>query len=233
MVSVMALFANIACFMFITACSGDTKAPTEFQKALKGVYVPLFSNEGANAKKWDQLWLSETAKLMGEANPEATVKRLKGSVAGTVIGKEAVKTYGDYANSSKDFSMPFKFDCSFKQGVTRLKFDGRNIQGIDSAGRGVFSHTYSCIGYDKEMGIYKYKSDDGNNDEFTYFVFLPDTPANTHHIELRYGNDMGELLALRTGRYAYWMAAGVLENNDDDCIGSIRLFVKENTDKGK
>jgi hypothetical protein len=73
-----------------------------------------------------------------------------------------------------------------------------------------------------------YKSTDNNDDEFKYFFICPDNPKDTYHIEFRYGSDEKELPDFLTGKYAYWMAAGVLENNDKQCEESIRLFIKEN-----
>ena len=35
------------------------------QAKLAGTYVPIFSEQGINAPKWDQLWISETAKYTG------------------------------------------------------------------------------------------------------------------------------------------------------------------------
>ena len=167
------------------------------QEKLAGTYVPIFSEQGINAPKWDQLWISETAKYTGIEHAPAVVEKLKNSMAGTLIGQEAIAKFGDHPNSDMDFSGSYQFDCGFKQGVA------------------------------------KFKSDDGNKDKFTYFFFRPDTPEETCHLEFRYGSDPKALTGLRTGRYAYWMAAAVREGNDADCEGSIRLFVKENLSKEK
>lgn len=207
--------------------------PTELQKKIAGVYVPLFSDQGVNASKWDKLWLEETAKYTGKENAPAAVEKLKSSTAGTVIGKEAVGRFGDHPNSDMDFSTPFQFDCSFKQGVAKFIFDGRNIKGINAGGKEVFSHDYTEIGYDKDTDTHKYKSDDGNMDEFAYFFFRSDSPSDTYHLEFRYGSDPEALAGLRTGRYAYWMAAAVREGNNADCEEAVRLFVKENLSKEK
>ncbi len=203
------------------------------QAKLAGTYVPIFSEQGINAPKWDQLWISETAKYTGIEHAPAVVEKLKNSMAGTVIGQEAIAKFGDHPNSDMDFSGPYQFDCGFKQGVAKLIISGRNIKGLDGQGNVLFSHNYSEYDYDKNLDTHKFKSDDGNKDEFTYFFFRPDTPEETCHLEFRYGSDPKALTGLRTGRYAYWMAAAVREGNDADCDGAIRLFVKENLSGGK
>jgi hypothetical protein len=79
------------------------------------------------------------------------------------------------------------------------------------------------------MSFAEYKSDDDNADEFTYFFFAGDTPATTYHIEFRYGSSEDELLNMLSGKYAYWLAAGMIENNPDDQVKAcIKLFCDEN-----
>ena len=232
----MNLVTTMLLFVFClaaTASSSDNNEPTkvqptELQTKLTGTYVPLFSDQGILAKKWDALWLSEATKAVGADKAAAAVEMMKHNMAGTMIGKEATDRFGDFPNSNMDFSKPYQFCCDFTNGVAKLVFNGRNIKGLDVSGKVVFDHNYSLVGYDKSQDAHKYKSDDGNVDEFTYFVMRSDSPADTHHIEFRYGSDPEALVNLRTGRYAYWMAAGVREGNDADCEGSIKLFVKEN-----
>ena len=109
-----------------------------------------------------------------------------------------------------------------------MTFKGRRITGIDASGSRVFSHTYSLVGKDKAFGAEFYKRDDGNRDEFTYFMLLPDTPADTYHIELRYGSNIEALKNMRMGKYAYWMIGAVRAGNDADCAAAIKLYVEEN-----
>ena len=110
-------------------------------------------------------------------------------------------------------------------------FEGRRIKGIDAEGNEVFSHTYSNVGYDAANDFHYYKSDDDNDDEFAYFFFRSDNPTDTYHIEFRYGSSKEGASDYCTGKYAYWLAAGVLENDDEQCEKAIKLFVQENTAK--
>ncbi len=229
------LFCNL-CFCMISCSSNDSKEehpPTPLQTQLTGTYVELCSEQGFFAPRWDKLWLSEATRYVNAAQAAAEVNKLKSSVSGTLIGAEATAKYGDYPNTNTDFSGEYQFDCHFLQGIAKFIFSGRNITGIDAQGHKVFSHNYSPIGEYKELNMYKYKSDDGNNDEFTYFFICSDTPATTHHIEFRYGSDPEQLSGLRTGKYAYWLASGVREGNTADCKSCIELFVKENLDSSK
>ena len=204
------------------------KKPTQRQVKVEGTYVAFFSDNGANASKWDSLWLAEAAKYVGKEKASAAVAKMKNKCNGTCIGSEAVRKFGAFANDNKDYSGTFQFDCRFKHGVDQLTFKGRRITGVDASGSRVFSHTYSLVGKDKAFGAEFYKSDDGNRDEFTYFMLLPDTPADTYHIELRYGSNIEALKNMRMGKYAYWMIGAVRAGNDADCAAAIKLYVEEN-----
>lgn len=203
---------------------GTQIAPTELQQKLKGTYVELFSDRGTTAAKWDDLWIAECKKYVGEENAEASANMLKHSMLGNITGPEATKKYGD---GSTGFTADMQFSCHFLNGVDKLVFDGVNIKGVDAEGKDVFSHDYVKVGYDAS-GFHIYKSVDGNDDAFTYFFLFPDNPIDTYHIEFRYGNKIDGIAAYTTGEYAYWMAAGVLEGDDKQCEEAIRLFVGEN-----
>ncbi|MBP5456994.1 MAG: hypothetical protein J6Y37_10865 [Paludibacteraceae bacterium] len=202
---------------------------TEFQKKLAGTYVELFSEEGIVNAKWDSLWISECAKAVGdEESAVATANYLKNSMLGDLTGAEATKKYGDCSNG---FTEEMQFSCHFQQGVSRFVFEGRRIKGLDAKGNEIFSHTYSNIAYNATYDFHYYKSDDDNEDEFTYFFLRSDNPIDTYHIEFRYGDSMEGATDYCGGKYAYWLAAGVLENDDAQCEKSIKLFVQENTAK--
>lgn len=68
-------------------------------------------------------------------------------------------------------------------GVAEITFDEGTVSGIDDKGNSIFSHEYEFCGYDETNGFYEYKSTDDNEDEFTYFCLLTDTPASAFHIE--------------------------------------------------
>ena len=211
-----------------TITFGTKVEPTELQTKLKGTYVEFFGTEGAMAEKWNSLWITECAKYVGDEYAEATATALKHSMSGTIIGEEAVKKFGDGSNG---FTSDMQFDCSFYQGVKKFVFDGRNIKGLDANGKEVFSHNYTKIDYFEGFEFHIYKSDDDNQDEFTYFCMRPDSPIDTYHIEFRYGSDIDLLEQILTGKYAYWMAAGTLEGDDAQCEAAIKLFVMENAQK--
>lgn len=204
---------------------GTELQATELQNKLTGTYVELFSDKGIVAAKWDSLWIAECAKIVGEEQAEATAKMLKNSMLGTLTGPEATAKFGDASNG---FTSDMQFSCHFLQSVYKFVFDGTSIKGLAEDGTEVFAHNYVKIGYNADYDFHFYKSVDDNEDEFKYFFMRSDSPSDTYHIEFRYGSDEKELLGFTTGKYAYWMAAGVLENDDKQCEESIRLFVKEN-----
>ena len=47
------------------------------------------------ADDYKQLWLDDSAKLVGEENAEAAFEKMSSMVTGTVIGEEAVEKYAD------------------------------------------------------------------------------------------------------------------------------------------
>ena len=79
------------------------------------------------------------------------------------------------------------------------------------------------------MNFHIYKAD-AENDAFTYFAFADDTPAETYHLEFRYGPTLENIGAYYEGEYAYWLAAAIPADYAEssmmqDCI---KLFVDEN-----
>lgn len=171
-------------------------------------------------EQYDQLWLDDSAAVVGEEKANEAVKTLKGSVSGTLHGQEAIDEYGDEGGA---------FYCGWLEGVSELIIDSDSskISGKNESGEELFSHTYHFSKMDGDLFVFE--SDDANSGDFTYFAFLPDTPDSTYHIEFRYGSDdegMGEWMA---GPYAYWMAAGIpvdyTQSLVKDCI---KLFCDEN-----
>ena len=72
-------------------------------------------------------------------------------------------------------------------------------------------------------------TDDADAGEFTYICLAPDTPATTWHIEFRYGDALEALGQMYEGNYAFWQAAGMLEDADEEMIDNcIELFCTEN-----
>jgi Zn/Cd-binding protein ZinT len=172
------------------------------------------------AEEYDQVWLDNSEKLVGEENAESTVKMLKSMVTGIVIGEEAVETY-------KDGNMAYC--CEFLQGVEQFVFDGNTISGVDADGNEVFKHSYHYIGMEEIRGLYIFESDDEDSGEFTYFCIAPDTMETTWHIEFRYGSNLEALGKYDAGEYAYWLASGIATDCERTAIeNSIELFCTEN-----
>ena len=143
-------------------------------------------------------------------------------LSGTIYGEEAVEAYKDGDGV---------YDCSFKEGVNKLEFNGSDsvIKGYDSEGKEIFSHTYHYVGIEEVRGLYEFKSDDADSGEFTYFCIAPDTNDTTYHIELRYGSDLEALGKYDEGDYAYWLGSGISTDYDQTMVENcIELFCKEN-----
>lgn len=173
------------------------------------------------ADEYRQLWLDDAAELVGEENAEQAVEKLTSMVTGELYGEEAAEAYAD-GNGV--------YNCEFTQDVETLEFaPGNVIRGFDASGKELFSHTYQFIGMEELRGLYTYRTDDADAGEFTYFCIAPDTMETTWHIELRYGSDADALGRYDAGEYAYWLAAGISTDCDQDDISNvIGLFCEEN-----
>ncbi len=201
-----------------TQTDENAEAAQKLLTDLKGTYQELWPVILADDYK--QLWLDDSAKLVGEENAEGAVEKMSSMVTGTVIGDEAVEKYADGGMA---------YCCEFMQGVDEFTFDGTTISGKDESGNEVFSHTYHYIGMEDIRGLYIYESDDADSGEFTYFCMAPDTMDTTWHIEFRYGSDLEALGKYDADKYAYWLASGIstdcTESNISSCID---LFCTEN-----
>lgn len=201
-----------------TETSGVEKEATQLLEDIDGTYQELFPV--IFDAQYDQLWLDDSAAIVGEAGAPEAVDMLKGSVSGTLHGQEAVGSYGEEGGA---------FFCGWLDGVSKLTVDGgdKRISGADENGTELFSHTYHFAKMDGDLFVYE--SDDADSGDFAYFAFLPDTPDSTYHIEFRYGStdtDMGEWMA---GPYAYWMAAGIPIDHSQSLIEDcVKLFCDEN-----
>ena len=185
---------------------------------LSGSYQELFPV--LFEEQYDQLWIDDSAAVVGETDAASTAEMLKGSVGGSIWGNVAIEAYGEEGGP---------FYCGWLGGLSELTIDGNTmeISGTDAAGKELFSSTYHFSGMAGDL--YVFESDDATAGDFAYFAFLPDTPDSTYHIEFRYGSndaDFGEWMA---GEYAYWMAAGIPTDYSqtliEDCI---KQFCDEN-----
>lgn len=196
----------------------DQEAAEQLLTDLKGTYQELWPV--ILADEYNQLWLDDSAAIVGDDNAEAAVEKMSSMVTGTVTGEEAVETY-------KDGNMAY--DCDFLQDVDQFTFDGTTISGSDKDGKELFKHTYHYEGMEETRGLYIYESDDADSGEFTYFCIAPDTMDTTWHIEFRYGSDLDALGQYDAGDYAYWLAAGIsTDYTQEDIENCIQLFCTEN-----
>ena len=105
-----------------------------------------------------------------------------------------------------------------------------SLTGLDADGNEVFSHEYTYVEEIPDViACHVYKTEDTDAGEFTYLCLSDDSPAETYHIEFRYGDDVEALSSYYDGKYAYWLAAGILSDADEEMIDNcIELFTVEN-----
>lgn len=174
-------------------------------------------------EKYQDLWRDYCTAVLGKSAAEDTVKALQASV------------------SSKQYGPEYKgpnFCCDLIADAETIIFGPKNqITVKNNTGKVISEHTYRYFGTDTigtapiAFDCDIYMTDDENAGEFKYFLFREDTPETTYHIEFRYGNDLTELKKSVDGKYAYWLAAGILQDADDAMIeNGIALFCLENMD---
>ena len=201
---------------------GSSEA-AELLENIKGTYEPLFPV--ITKPEYDQLWLDPCMAIVGEEAAPQAAEMLKAACNGTIYGQEAIEAFGDGSNGAQ-------FDCLFIGGVSTITFDGATISGADESGNQVFSHEYAYTGKLVLGGMmegYLYETADEDAGEFKYFYMMPDTPATTFHLEFRYGSNVDDLTKYNEGPYAYWLAAGLPVDADEETIKNvITLFCREN-----
>ena len=225
MVCVFAMLLSLGAFAGAEG-DPDAEAAVQLLEDIKGTYDPLFPVITDEA--YDQLWLDDCAAVVGEEMAPEVAEMLKAACNGTIYGQEAVDAFGDGSEGAQ-------FDCLFINGVTQFVFDGSTISGLDEKGETLFSHEYAFAGTASIAGMmdgYLYRTEDEDAGEFEYFFLLPDTPGTTYHIEFRYGSDPDALMLYNDGPYAYWLAAGILADRDQQMVEDvIGLFCSENLEE--
>jgi len=190
---------------------------------VKGTYDELFTVLSDPA--YDQLWIDNCAAIVGDKAAPETAMMLKNSCMGKLYGQEAVAAYSKNPESAQ-------FDCFFINGVTQFVFDGNQIAGLDENGKELFRHEYTFAREASIAGMlngYLYETADEDAGAFRCFLLLPDTPGTTWHIEFRYGSDAEAMTLYDKGPLAYWLAAGIPADRDQQLIENvIRLFCVEN-----
>lgn len=190
---------------------------------VKGTYDELFTVLSDPA--YDQLWIDNCAAIVGDKAAPETAMMLKNSCMGKLYGQEAVAAYSKNPESAQ-------FDCFFINGVTQFVFDGNQIAGLDENGKELFRHEYTFAREASIAGMlngYLYETADEDAGAFRCFLLLPDTPGTTWHIEFRYGSDAEAMTLYDKGPLAYWLAAGIPADRDQQMIENvIHLFCEEN-----
>ncbi len=199
-------------------------------EALQGSYIELFPEFAK--EEFHDYWIECISSYVDDPETaEMYYQMLVGSCMGSLKGQEAVDAYTADPDS-------IVFDCFFSDGVVKIVIEGDVISGYDAAGEMVFSHTYSYSedipmnigGMTYEgMNFHIYKADE-ENDAFAYFAFADDTPAETYHLEFRYGPSLENIGAYYEGEYAYWLAAAIPADYAESTLmqDCIKLFVDEN-----
>ena len=184
-------------------------------------------------------WHDFCVEAVGEENADATVEALQASISADIYGEEAVKAYENSEN--------YAFDCWYINEATAFTFyenDGLLTADIEKTDGSTETRTYEYLGVyqiggDETMtwngqeispafdcDVYQSTDDAG---EFSYFFLRDDTMEETYHIEFRYGKDLEELQGYLKGDYAYWLAAGIDKEADEETIQNvIELFCSEN-----
>ena len=229
MISVLLTAAFLAAMLIIPAAA----KMDERLESLQGSYIELFPEFAK--EEFHDYWIECIRKHVDDPETaEMFYKMLVGSCMGKLKGREAIDAYTADPES-------IVFNCFFTDGITRITIEGDVISGYDADGKVVFSHTYS---YTEDipikvgemtmegMNFHIYKADE-ENDAFTYFAFADDTPAETYHLEFRYGPTLENIGSYYEGEYAYWLAGAIPANYAEssmmqDCI---KLFVDENMEE--
>ena len=237
----MKRFLSIAlALMLMLSCAAFAEETDALLGALEGTYQNLFP--AFRGEAYNDMW---TSALVSIGVPEEKADAVKDAF----LSMYEADVYGADAEALAEADPSyFMFDCSMENGIERLTVSGDTISAADADGNEVFSHTYTYYGsvkidfgpmteaygayYTEETWpaweVYVSDTEDG---EFTYFAFAGDTPAETYHIEFRYGSDPDALAEYFSGDYGYWMASAIYADCSDELMRScVELFVTENAD---
>ncbi len=227
----------VICLLSVVGC-GQAKADTndassanqqmvadDYLTTISGTYVELFPE--LSKADCRSIWHDATAPLVGEDDADAATDKLLAMCTAEIYGADVAEKYTADPGS-------MAFDCHFLGDVAKFVMDGHKITGLDAQGKEVFSHSYRLLDMENENGFIFYQSEDENSGAFTYFAFSPDTMATTYHLEFRYAEDLNDLQSWFEGNYAYWNAAAIAENYDQETLKNvITLFATENLSESK
>ena len=220
--SLLVALAMLMCAVFSGAVAEEDFDPVQLMHDVNGTYTELFTT--LCKPEYDSVWLEKCVAVVGEENAEMVAEVLKFACTATIYGPDAVEAYTADPDSAR-------FDCYFQGGVSTFVFEGNKLTGLDADGNEVFSHEYTYVEEIPDViACHVYKTEDADAGEFTYLCLSDDSPAETYHIEFRYGDDPEALNEMTEGKYAYWMAAGIPVDADEEMIyNCIDLFAAENS----
>ena len=196
----------------------------EYLAQIQGDYVELFPELSKEENR--ATWEKYAAEYVDEDMVSDSVDMLLSMCMADIYGQEATDAYAEDPDS-------MRFDCYFLGDVKEFNVDGNTISGVDKDGNEVFSHTYKAMDVDNENGFLFYESEDDDSVMFQYFAFSPDTPETTYHLEFRYADNTDDLQSWFEGNYAYWNAAAISKDYDEEMMDNcIELFCSENLGGG-
>ena len=235
----------VSILLAVMLCAMSAVNATAEPADLGGVF-PAIAGEGGTtyvslfdviiSDQWTPVWQDYIAAIAGEDAAPGMTALLQGSITSELYGEAAVAAFADGG---------YAFDCDFINGAQSLTFEGDTVTVLKTDGTEE-THTYEYLGqYNIGEGetiqyqgmeismafpVDVYKSIDEAG-EFNYFMMREDTMDTTWHLEFRYGRDLEELQGYLAGPYAYWLAAGIDADADEDTINKvIALFCLENMD---
>ncbi len=230
-----ALFTLTASMMLVFCMPAAAEESTGILPAIAGdgtTYANLF--EVILDEQYDQIWLDSSAAVIGEDMAEEAVASLKEYISSDLYGEDAIAAFSDGG---------YAFDCWYINDASAFTFEGDTIT-IQKTDGTEETHTYTYLGsfnvgegetmeyngteFEVAFPCDVYESTDDAG-EFTYFFLRDDTMEDTYHIEFRYGSNLEDLQGYFVGPYAFWLAAGIDQEADEETIQKvIDLFVTEN-----
>ncbi len=213
----------------ITSADFAALLPDDFLAQLAGSYIELFPEMSRD--RYISVWSEVLAPYCDSAEELSQYYQMfTARFMSELYGSAAVEAYSGDPESAM-------FNCFFLRDVARFTIDGNEISGVDAQGQELFRHSYHYLkdepvtyfGMEMPTALHIYESGDPSADDFRYFAFSDDTPAETYHLEFRYGPSLENLANYTEGDYACWLASAISADYDDqsmtDCI---TLFVTEN-----
>ena len=180
----------------------------EHLAALDGSYVPMY--DIILKEEYDALWMDNLMLIYeDEDEAKADLDAILSANTGKLVGEEAIEAYDDGENYEE-----MAFCSDFLNGLAHLSIDHGTISGEDADGNELFSYSYTFDSYDDFSGLYLYKADADDAGMFSWFCFTYDEPGLSNHVEFRYGDSPADLINWVDGQYAYWMACGITDGED-------------------